>query len=125
MELENSVQELRAFLPADDFARSREFYRALGFDEVWSSEKLALFQLGRCSFFLQSYFVKEWAENMMLDLRVADVDAWWAHLQNLSLLQRFPSVRLGPPQDDFASRIRRGHFVDPSGVLWHFSQAAG
>jgi catechol 2,3-dioxygenase-like lactoylglutathione lyase family enzyme len=125
MQLERTVEDLRAFLPAKDFATSREFYGALGFEQVWRSEKLALFKLGRLSFFLQDYFVKEWAENMMLDLRVGDVQAYWSYLQGLELSQRFPGVRLGAPQDDPASGIRRGNLCDPSGVLWHFSQSIG
>jgi hypothetical protein len=68
--------------------------------------------------------VKEWAENMMMDLRVADADSCWAHLQSLNLSQRFPeAARVGAPESDLTTRIRRGHFIDPSGVLWHFSQA--
>ena len=124
MELGTSVDELRPFLPANDFAISREFYRELGFHEIWSSDKLVILQLGSFSFFLQNYFVKEWAENMMMDLRVADVDACWAYLQSLNLSKRFPKVvKVGAPQRDVATGIRRGHFVDPSGVLWHFSHA--
>ena len=124
MELGTSVNELRPFLPAKDFALSKEFYRLLGFQETWSSDKLAILQLGRFSFFLQNYFVKEWAENMVLSLDVEDVDACWASLQSLNLSTRFPNiVRVGAPQSDVASRIRRGHFVDPSGVLWHFTQS--
>jgi len=124
MELGTSVTELRPFLPAKDFATSKEFYRTLGFHETWSSDQLAIMALGRFSFFLQNYFVKEWAENMVMSLDVADVDACWASLQSLSLATRFPNnVRVGAPQNDVASGIRRGHFIDPSGVLWHFSQS--
>lgn len=125
MELGTSIEELRPFLPAQDFAESREFYRVLGFREAWSSDKLVLLELGRFSFFLQDYFAKEWADNMMMDLRVADADACWSYLQSLDLSKRFPSVvRIGAPQNDTATGIRRGHFVDPSGVLWHFSQSS-
>ena len=122
MVLGTSVDEFRPFLPASDFALSRQFYLALGFKEVWSSGKLVIFELGRFSFFLQNYFVKELAENMVMDLRVADVDACWSYLQRLNLSSRFPKVvRVGAPRDDLATGTRRGHFVDPSGVLWHFS----
>lgn len=122
MKNQSSVEDLRTFLPARDFAASRDFYRALGFEEVWSSEKLVLFKVGGFSFFLQDYFVKEWAQNMMIDLRVADVDAYWSQLQSLNLSQRFQTVKLHAPEDDPAARIRRGNFIDPAGVLWHFSQ---
>jgi hypothetical protein len=125
MQLERTVEDLRAFLPAKDFALSREFYGALGFEPVWSSDQLVLFKLDRFSFFVQDYFVKEWAENMMLDLRVGDVQAYWSYLQSLELPRRFPNVRLSAPADDLASRIRRGNLCDPSGVLWHFSQSIG
>jgi catechol 2,3-dioxygenase-like lactoylglutathione lyase family enzyme len=121
-----AIEDLRAFLPAKDLATSKNFYRALGFEHVWASDTLVLFQLGRLSFFVQDYFVKEWAENMMLELRVANADAYFLHLQNLELTERFPTtVRIGAPEDDLAKGIRRGHFVDPSGVLWHFCQTIG
>jgi catechol 2,3-dioxygenase-like lactoylglutathione lyase family enzyme len=124
MELGTTVDELRAFLPARDFALSRSFYRELGSREVWTSDKLVILELGRFSFFLQDYFVKEWAENMVMSLQVADADACWAFLQSLNLSQRFPGVvRVGAPQDEVGAGLRRGHFVDPSGVLWHFTQA--
>ena len=124
MDFDAAVQDLRSFLPAQDFKASREFYAALGFQEVWSSDKLVLFRLGRFTFFLQDYFVKDFAENLMMDLRVVDADAFWSHLENLNLSQRFEPVRIGAPQDDEAAGIRRGHFIDPSGILWHYSQAA-
>ena len=125
MQLEQIIEDLRTFLPAKDFAKSREFYGVLGFEQVWSSDKLALFKLGRVSFFVQDYFVKDWAENMMLDLRVGDVQAYWSYLKGLDLPGRFPGVRVSAPQDDLATGIRRGNLCDPCGVLWHFSQSIG
>ena len=124
MMLEESVHNLRPFLPAEDFRISREFYNALGFKEVWTSEKLVILEIGRFSFFLQNYYVKEWAGNMMMDLRVADVDEYWSYLLSLNLVERFGKcVTVKEPQDDGAS-LRRGHFVDPSGILWHYSQSS-
>ena len=126
MNVEEYVEDLRCFVPSKDFEVSKEFYLALGFREVYRDEKLALMQLGRSSFFLQNYFVEDWASNTMLDLRVVNADAFWEHLLSLDLPARFPNtVRLAPPRDDTSTGTRRGHFVDPSGVLWHFSQALG
>jgi hypothetical protein len=48
----------------------------------------------------------------------------WSYLESLNLSQRFERVSVGAPQDDKATGIRRGHFIDPSGILWHFSHAA-
>jgi hypothetical protein len=121
--LAEQVEELRCFVPALSFAESRQFYAALGAREVWSNEKLSLLELGGFRFFLQDYFVKEWAENTMLDLRVKDADAFASQLEALKLEQRFPGFRLRAPSDDASTRTRRGHFIDPSSVLWHFSQS--
>jgi hypothetical protein len=123
MDLAANVQDLRCFVPSKDFATSKRFYAALGFREVWTDGKLALFELGRFKFFLQDYFVLQWAANAVLDLAVADADAFWVYLEALKLPEQFPSgvVRVGAPEPDPNVAIQRGHFVDPSGVLWHFS----
>jgi len=118
-----NVRSIRPFIPAKDFALSRGFYSAIGFEEVWSDESRVLFRLGACSFFLQDYFVEDWASNTMLDLRVRDVESFWLHLQSLQLSARFQAtIQLVPPRDDLSVGIRHGSFKDPCGVLWHFSQ---
>ena len=73
MDLAANVQDLRCFVPSRDFATSKRFYTAVGFREVWSDAKLALFKLGPFTFFLQDYFVLQWAANTVLDLTVAEV----------------------------------------------------
>jgi catechol 2,3-dioxygenase-like lactoylglutathione lyase family enzyme len=35
------IIEGKAFVPSNDFARSRQFYQDLGFELAWSSEDLA------------------------------------------------------------------------------------
>jgi predicted lactoylglutathione lyase len=34
--------EIKAFVPASDFERSKEFYEAIGFEIPWSSDDLAV-----------------------------------------------------------------------------------
>ncbi len=116
-----SIQHLRTFLPSKDFSRSRDFYRTLGFDEIWISKDLAVFQTGTFSFFLQNYFVKEWAENSMMDLRVANADDFWKYLQDLKLSEKFPEVKIKEPADQ-PWGLREIHLIDPAGVCWHISQ---
>jgi hypothetical protein len=124
MDLAANIQDLRCFVPSRDFATSKRFYAALGCREVWNGEKLVLFELGRFRFFLQDYFVLQWAANFAIDLAVADADTFWRQLEALKLPEQFPAgvVRVGAPQRDPHVAIRRGHFVDPSGVLWHFTE---
>lgn len=77
--------ELKAFLPAKDFELSKQFYQDLGFTLCWGEEvDLAYLHYGdhgshgKVGFLLQRYYVKEFAENLMMHLLVKDVDAWWA-----------------------------------------------
>ena len=77
--------EIKAFLPAKDFARSAQFYQDLGFTLCWGGDgDLAYFHWGdhgdhaKRGFLLQRFYVKEHAENFAMHLLVADVDAWWA-----------------------------------------------
>jgi len=68
--------EAKAYVPAKDFILSKQFYRDLGFEVVWSSDDLAYVRKGRSSFLLQRFYNKEHAENFMMHLLVADVEAW-------------------------------------------------
>ena len=64
------VNGLTPFIPAQDFDLSRRFYLDLGFTELAPGAKSALFGIGPFGFWLQDYYVKEWAENCMLCLYV-------------------------------------------------------
>ena len=67
-----STSDLKAFIPAQDFALSLAFYKALGFTLNWQSEEVAEFQVGDGRFLLQNFYHKDWAENCMLQLVVDD-----------------------------------------------------
>ena len=116
-----STNDLRTFLPAKNFAQSRAFYRDLGGREAWSSDNMVLFRLGGSSFYLQDYYVKDWAENTMLFLTVPDLDALHSDLLALELPTRYPGVRFTEPKD-YDWGLREIHLHDPAGVLWHFAR---
>ncbi|KAF1052782.1 MAG: hypothetical protein GAK43_01756 [Stenotrophomonas maltophilia] len=113
--------ELKVFVPARDYALSQQFYRDLGFEQPWQSEELSYFHHGNhCAFLLQNFYVKEFAENLMLHLLVEDVEAWWQRLREADLEGRY-GARLGEPQNQpWAMRDFTLH--DPSGVLWRIAQ---
>jgi hypothetical protein len=69
------IRAFRPFLPAKDFATSLRFYKTIGFEAYLLGETLAELNLGTHVFLLQGYYVKEWAENMMMHVLVKDVDA--------------------------------------------------
>jgi catechol 2,3-dioxygenase-like lactoylglutathione lyase family enzyme len=41
-----TVKSLWAFVPAKDYQRSRQFYRAMGFEETFSNDDVTGFRLG-------------------------------------------------------------------------------
>ena len=120
----NLVAEIRAFrpfLPAKDFETSLRFYKALGFKAHLLGETVAQLSLGTHTFLLQGYYVKEWAENMMMQVLVEDVDAWWRHIHSLALTSQFDvAPPIAPRVESWGLTV--AYVFDPSGVLWHFAQ---
>ena len=112
--------EIKAFVPARDFALSRRFYVDLGFEEELLSENMSYFKAGHCAFLLQHFYVKEHAENFMMHMLVADVEAWWQRVVSQDLAGRY-GVRTIPPQDQ-PWGIRDFCLVDPTSVLWRIGQ---
>ncbi|MFG1463934.1 VOC family protein [Xanthobacter sp. DSM 24535] len=119
--LASTILTMRPFLPAKDFAVSLGFYEALGFEATPLGEKMAHMQLGRFAFLLQEFYVKEFAENLMMHVLVEDLDAWWRHIEALSLAERFD---VGPPRPPKLESwgLRVSYVFDPAGVLWHFAE---
>jgi predicted lactoylglutathione lyase len=113
---------LRTFLPAKDFALEKQFYQDLGFNLGYDADDMCVFQAGLVSFYLQKYYVKDWAENFMMFLEVTDVDKVYEHLISLDLNLRYQGIRIAEPADEFWGRVRR--IITPSGVLWHFETFA-
>jgi uncharacterized glyoxalase superfamily protein PhnB len=112
--------EVKAFVPANDFDLSKQFYQDLGFDLAWSDDHLAYFRHGSSSFLLQNFYNEVHAGNFMMHLLVEDVDAWWRHVQDQGLPAKY-SVHAEPPADRQWG-MRDFVFVDPTGVLWRVGQ---
>jgi hypothetical protein len=112
--------EVKAFVPARDFALSKQFYQDVGFDIGWSSDGLAYLHHGNSSFLLQDFYNKEHADNFMMHLLVEDVDAWWRHVQAQGIASKY-GTKVDPPEDR-PWGLRDFIIVDPSGVLWRIGQ---
>ena len=122
-QIPSGTERLRAFMPTKDFAVSKEFYQALGFEKLIDGE-VAVFRAGSGEFILQQYYQEDWAQNFMMQLMVDDLDSWWVHIQSLDLPDRFGIPEPRPPAlQPWGLRI--AYLVDPSGVLWHVAQRPG
>lgn len=112
--------ELKAFVPARDFALSKRFYTDLGFTQRSEGGGVAYFACGHCAFLLQDYYVQEFAENCVMHLLVQDVQAWHKHVAEAGLAQRY-GVRVTEVVDQ-PWGITEFVVIDPAGVCWHIGQ---
>ena len=115
----HNASSIRSFIGAKDFSISRSFYQELGFDEVVISKGFSLFKVNETlSFYLQEYYVKDWADNSMLFLEVEDAYQTQKFLNELNLVRKYEGVRLTKVVENDWGRECFLH--DPSGILWHF-----
>ena len=115
--MKHKAISIRPFIGAKNFDISRNFYRDLGFTETIIDERMSVFETGAISFYLQQAYVKDWIDNTMIFLEVADVDYYYQELLALNLPVTYEHVKLSPIRDDYWGRECFLH--DPSGILWH------
>lgn len=115
-----AITEIKALVPARDFALSKRFYAAIGFELAWASDELACFRHGSTSFLLQNFHVAAHTENFVMHLLVRNVDDWWQQLQRLGIADTF-MVEIGSPENR-PWGMRDFTLFDPSGVLWRIGQ---
>jgi uncharacterized glyoxalase superfamily protein PhnB len=116
-----SASDVKAFLPAKDFALAKRFYAALGFHLNWEEGELAEFELGGSRFLLQDVYDPKWASCTALHVRVDDAADWARHAQAVVATGDFPHARVQGPRDE-AWGFRVTYVHDPSGVLFHFAE---
>ena len=112
--------EIKAFVPARDFALSKRFYQDFGFAMASDSDGVAYFHHGDVSFLLQDFYVDALAKNLMMHLLVEDVDEWRKHVEKADLSAKY-GVKVTEIQRQ-PWRMRDFAVIDPSGVLWRIGQ---
>jgi len=112
--------EIKAFVPARDFALSKQFYLDLGFECPWSDENLAYFKHGNCPFFLQNFYDERHASNFMMHMIVDDVEAWRKDFETKKIASKY-GIKISGLQDQ-PWRQRDFTLLDPTGVLWRIGQ---
>jgi Glyoxalase/Bleomycin resistance protein/Dioxygenase superfamily len=116
------VNAITAFVPSRDFARSKAFYLDLGFEQTWSDASACGLQMDGHHIILQNFYVKDLAENFMMQLVVDDVAAWWERIQSLGLKEKFQlGTAKAPAMQPWGLVVL--YLSDPAGVLWHIAEA--
>lgn len=114
------ITEIKAFVPSKDFGISKQFYQDLGFTMASEGDGVAYFHRGNVSFLLQDFCAESFAENFMMHILVADVQAWWDHVHDCGVLSKY-GVQVTDLQDQ-PWRMRDFCLYDPSGVVWRIGQ---
>ncbi len=114
------VTEIKAFVPAKDFGRSKQFYMDIGFTMASEGGGVAYFHADHASFLLQDFYVDTCADNFMMHLLVKDVEAWWQRIHDARVVETYgvmlSKIELQP------WRMRDFCLTDPTGVLWRIGQ---
>jgi predicted lactoylglutathione lyase len=111
--------EIKAFVPSRDFAASKAFYLALGFEIPWSDEQLAYVRYGSTAFLLQNFHEPAHTSNFQMHFLVESADDWHAHVIGSGVVERF-----GAKVGEVAERpwaMRDFVMIDPSGVMWRIA----
>lgn len=66
---------LQPFVPSgSNFEKAKDFFQQLGFPVQWDAGDYTGFEKDGCSFILQKYDIREFAENFMITVAVSNAD---------------------------------------------------
>ena len=109
---------LEPFIPSgNDFPRSKQLFLELGFTATWDAGDYAGLEKDGCRFILQNYDNKEFAENLMINVRVSDAEAFWKLVTEKKLVEKFGIRLTAPRQQPYGKEV---NMIDLAGVCWHF-----
>ena len=111
---------LQPFVPSgSDFEKSKQLFVELGFSISWDAGDYVGFKKDNCSFILQHFDNRQFAENFMISVAVSNADEFWKEVKEKQLPEKF-GIRLGDPGDQPYGR--EVNIIDIAGVCWHFVQ---
>jgi len=95
--------------------------KRLGLTKLVDGDDVTIFAAGSGGFLLTDLHHEMLDGQLMMQLMVDDLDAWWAHIDGLDLPAQFgvPAPR-APELQPWGLRI--SYVVDPCGLLWHVAQ---
>lgn len=109
---------LEPFIPSgNDFESAKQFFAALGFTITWDTGGYAGFERDGCKFILQQYDNVEFAQNLMISVKVDDVAAFRNAVLEKKLPEKF-GIRIGQVTNQpYGKEV---NIIDKAGVCWHF-----
>ena len=109
---------LEPFIPSgNNFDAAKNLFVELGFKINWDAGDYIGFEQDGCKFILQKYDNKAFAENLMINVKVDDVQAFRNSLMEKKLPEKF-GIRIGEiTNQPYGKEV---NLIDMAGVCWHF-----
>ena len=109
---------LEPFIPSgNNFDAAKNLFVELGFKINWDAGDYIGFEKDGCKFILQKYDNKAFAENLMINVKVDDVQAFRNSLMEKKLPEKF-GIRIGEiTNQPYGMEV---NLIDMAGVCWHF-----
>ena len=109
---------LEPFVPSGpDFTQAKAFFQELGFLLTWNAGGYAGFAQDSCRFILQDYNEPTFAQNLMLSVRVSDIQAFRQLVLDKELPEKY-GIKLGAiTSQPYGQEV---NIIDAAGVCWHF-----
>ena len=115
-----TILSIEPFIPSGkEFVKSKQLFQDLGFSIVWDAGDYIGFDKDGCKFILQKYDNKEFAENLMLNVKVTDVVAFRTKIIEDKLPEKY-GIKVGLPT--IMPYGKEVNVIDIAGVCWHFVQ---
>jgi len=110
---------IEPFIPSgQDFDKSKQLFQELGFEIEWDGGDLVGFRNGNCKFILQQYDNKAFAENLMVSVKLPDINEFWKNINEKNLSEKFDIPPVGQPvEQPYGKEV---NIIDIAGVCWHF-----
>lgn len=109
---------LEPFIPSgSSFENSKQLFQELGFKINWDAGDYIGFERDGCKFILQNFNNEEFAQNLMINVKVSNAEEFWKFVTENKLPERFGIRITKPKQQPYGKEV---NIVDIAGVCWHF-----
>ena len=109
---------LEPFIPSGKyFEKTKNLFVALGFEISWDAGDYVGFIKDECKFILQKYDNREFAENLMINLKVDNVNEFRNQMLEKQLSEKFGIRIVEITKQPYGKEV---NVIDIAGVCWHF-----
>jgi len=109
---------LEPFVPSgSNFEASKELFQALGFKINWDAGDYIGFEKDGCKFILQNFTNKEFAENLMISVKIENAEEFWKEVTEKRLPEKLGIRITNPTRQPYGIEV---NIIDIAGVCWHF-----